>query len=168
MKYYLIVVVLFLFSCEKYTTEIPTHTLGGKYVLTRLQVTYTDQNTERDSLYLFGTRYMNNRLPDPFDTIEINKFYIHLDNSVISLKLKGVTPSGTDIWEYKQIPYFLWGYNRYNWGYLQFELPTFPQMIFKIEDDGIEHIALRGLEMWPEQKFGPKQEFSFFFRRIGP
>lgn len=168
MKYYFLFLLFFFSSCERYVTEIPTFSLSGKYVLTRLQVTSTDQNTQKDSLYLFGTTYINKKLPHPFDTMNINKFYIHLDNSVISLNSKGVSPSGTDVWEFKNIPYFQWGYNRYNWGYLQFELPTFPQMIFKIEDDGIEHLALRGFEMWPESKFGPKQEFSFFFRRVGP
>jgi hypothetical protein len=88
-----------LSSCEKFALERSDVTLSGKYVVSKLDITSVDQNTNQDSLYTLGSTYVNQLLPDPFDSIRINRFYLHMDYSTIRLNELGVSPTGKDIWE---------------------------------------------------------------------
>ena len=97
--FFILLISLFT-SCEKYVTNSKTLTLSGKYKLALLDVTSVDQNITLDSLYRPGTTYINHNIPKPFDSLVINRFYVHLDYSSIRLNLVGVTNDGRDIWEY--------------------------------------------------------------------
>lgn len=167
---------LLLVSCEKFLTEIPTLTLSGKYVVSKLDITNVDQNETRDSLYLSGTNYSNRLLPKPFDSIPINRFYIHLDYSTVRMKLLGVTPDGRDIWKYGSSPneifYNTFGGTRYNNGYMQFNYITDDGssrlITFLIEDDGTESLQLKSSGAWFNGKFGQKQVMTLTLTRVGP
>lgn len=91
-KLFLLLSVSFLlFSCEAYVSSNSDVSLSGKYVVSKVDITNVDQNQTRDSLYLNGTTYNNPLLSKPFDNIQINRFYIHMDYSTIRIKQLGVT-----------------------------------------------------------------------------
>lgn len=151
-------------------------TLSGKYVVSKLDITSVDQNTSKDSLYLVGTTYINPTLPDPFDSIDINRFYLHMDYSTLKINQLGVTPSGRDIWEYGESPneifYRVLGNTTYSKGYLQFDYLTRDNsartMTFYIEDDGLESLQLKSSGAWFKGKFGEKQVMTLYLTRVGP
>ena len=175
-KIALLIISFLLFSCEKYITGLPTLTLSGKYVVSKLDITNVDQNQTRDSLYLSGTSYVNPILPKPFDSIPINRFYIHLDYSTIRLKQLGVTPDGRDIWKYGTTPneiyYSTFGGTGYSNGYLQFSYVTEDgssrTITFFIEDDASESLQLKSSGAWFNGKFGQKQVMTMTLTRVGP
>ena len=167
--------LLFLSSCEKYALPISDLTLSGKYKLTLLDVTSVDQNISSDSLYKVGSVYKNPNLPKPFDSLVINRFYIHLDYSTIRMNLVGVSPAGNDIWEYGTSPnnifYRVLNNNTYNHGYLQFDYENqtgSKTLTFHIEEDGIESLQLQSTGSWARGKFGEKQVLTFVWTRVGP
>ena len=141
-----------------------------------MDITSVDQNTNRDSLYTIGTTYLNPVLPDPFDSIEINRFYLHMDYSTIRLNELGVSSTGKDIWEYGMSPdeifYRILGNTTYSKGYLQFDYVTKDgssrTMTFYIEDDGIESLQLKSSGAWFKGKFGEKQVMTLYLTRVGP
>ena len=169
-------ILLVLFSCEKYVTRESTVTLSGKYVVSVLDITNVDQNETRDSLYTIGSVYKNPLLPKPFDSIRINRFYIHLDYSTIKMNILGVTPDGRDIWQYGNSPneifYKIFGNNAYNNGYLQFTYNAsndyMRTMTFFIEDDNTEYLQLKSSGSWFKGKFGEKQVMTLRLTRVGP
>lgn len=176
-KIYLILTFLVLLtSCEKYVVEKSDITLSGKYVVSKIDITNVDQNTTRDSLYTIGSTYINNVLPDPFDTIDINRFYIHMDYASIRLNLLGVSPSGRDMWQYGSSPneifYNVLSNNSYSNGYLQFDYISSDgssrRMLFLIEDDGFESLQLKSAGAWFKGKFGDKQVMTMSLTRTGP
>lgn len=174
MKKLIIFLPLFtlLSSCEKFVLNKSDVTLSGKYVVSKLDITNVDQNQTRDSLYTLGSTYINNLLPYPFDTIRINRFYMHMDYSVLSLDLKGVTPDGRDIWGITPIFYKILSNNAYNSGYLQFSyepnLNGSKTLTFLIEDDGFETLQLKSSGAWFKGKFGEKQVMTLYLTRVGP
>lgn len=171
---------LFLFfvcsSCEKYVTSNTDLSLSGKYVVSKLDITNVDQNQTRDSLYTLGSTYYNSTLPHPFDTIKINRFYVHLDYNTIRMKLLGVTQDGRDIWQYgirpNEIFYRVFGNTAYHYGYLQFDYVTRDSssrmVTFLIEDDGLENLQLKSSGAWFKGKFGEKQVMTLYLTRVGP
>lgn len=172
---FLLIITGLLTSCERYVTDIKDLTLSGKYKLALLDVTSVDQNVSRDSIYRTGSVYINHNLPEPFDTMIINRFYIHLDYATIRMNLLGVSPDGQDFWEYgdKGAPIFytVVGNNSYNNGFLQFDYrPKGIQkkMIFLIEDDGFESLQLQSSGLWANGEFGEKQVMTFVWTRVGP
>lgn len=169
--------LIFLFtSCEKFSLEKSDVTLSGKYVVSKLDITSVDQNTNRDSLYTIGCTYINPALPDPFDSIAVNRFYLHMDYSTIRINEVGVTPTGQDIWEYGSSPdeifYRVFGNTTYSKGYLQFDYVTKDgsarTMTFYIEDDGFESLQLKSSGAWFKGKFGEKQVMTLYLTRVGP
>ena len=80
-----IFLILIFPSCEKFSLERSDVTLSGKYVVSKLDITSVDQNTSKDSLYTIGSLYTNSVLPDPFDSILINRFYLREQKSQRSL-----------------------------------------------------------------------------------
>lgn len=174
-KFFIILVSVFLVSCERYALPISDLTLSGKYKLTLLDVTSVDQNITSDSLYRTGTVYINRNLPKPFDSLVINRFYIHLDYSTLRMNLLGVAPSGNDIWEYGTSPNFIYyrvlNNNTYNHGYLQFDYENqtgSKTLTFHIEEDGVESLQLQSTGSWVRGKFGEKQILTFTWTRVGP
>lgn len=169
---YLFIISILLISCEKFVVSNSDITLSGKYVISKLDITNVDQNQTRDSLYTLGSTYINRSLPYPFDSIRINRFYLHMDYSVISLDLRGVTPDGRDIWGLTPIFYRVLSNNAYNNGYLQFtyEPPMggANTLTFLIEDDGFESLQLKSSGGWFKGKFGEKQVMTLYLTRVGP
>lgn len=175
-RIYLILISFLLISCERYVLETSDVTLSGKYVVSKLDITSVDQNENRDSLYLVGDVYSNPLLPDPLDSIQINRFYIHFDYSTIRINLLGVNPTGRDVWEYglspNEIFYRILSNNSYNSGFLQFDyVPkdgSSRTLTFLIEDDGFESLQLKSSGAWFKGKFGEKQVMTLYLTRVGP
>jgi hypothetical protein len=169
--------ILFLFtSCEKFVLETSDITLSGKYVVSKLDITNVDQNQTGDSLYLVGTTYINKSMSDPFDSIVINRFYLHFDYSTIRMNELGVSPTGRDIWEYgvspNEIFYRILGNNSYNNGFLQFDYVSSDKSVrtltFLIEDDGFDSLQLKSAGAWFRGKMGEKQVMTLHLTRVGP
>ena len=175
-KLYLILVLFLLTSCEKFVVETSDVTLSGKYVVSKLDITSVDQNTNRDSLYTIGDVYVNPILPDPIDSIVINRFYIHFDYSTVRMKLLGAYPSGQDIWFYGSDPNYIFyknfGGTPFHAGYLQYHYTTkegsHVSVTFLIEDDGLETLQLKSSGAWFAGKLGEKQVMTISLTRVGP
>ena len=173
---FFISVILFLSSCEKYVTNNTDLSLSGKYVVSKLDITNVDQNQTTDSLYTIGSTYYNPILPHPFDTIKINRFYIHLDYNTIRINLLGVNQSGRDIWQYgvspNEIFYRVFGNTAYHYGYIQFDYISKDNssrtLTFMVEDDGLENLQLKSSGAWFRGKFGEKQVMTLYLTRVGP
>ena len=176
MKKIILIILLFLTSCQFYVTEIKDVTLSGKYVVSKIEITNVDQNQTRDSLYLVGTVFKNSKLLDPFNNIPINNFYIHFDYSTVRMKLVGVKPSGEDIWFYGSTPNYIFyrqfGRTPFHSGYIQYSYITKEGsenlVTFIIEDDGLESLQLRSTGIWPNGQFGEKQVMTMSLTRVGP
>ena len=175
-KIYLMLLLFLLTSCEKFVVETSDVTLSGKYVVSKLDITSVDQNTNRDSLYTIGSTYVNSVLPDPIDSIVINRFYLHFDYSTVRMNELGVSPTGSDIWQYGSSPneifYRILSNNSYNNGFLQFDYITVDgsarTLTFLIEDDGFESLQLKSAGAWFKGKFGEKQVMTLYLTRVGP
>ena len=172
----LILITNLFISCEKYTVGTNL-TLSGKYSLSLLDVTSVDQNTSRDSLYRPGTTYINHNLPHPFDSLIINRFYMHFTYSEVRLNQIGVDSiSGRDNWQYGSHPYEIfykiYSNNSYNNGFIQFDYRpnggSVRRLTFLIEDDGFESLQLKSAGSWSKGKFGEKQVMTFVLTRVGP
>ena len=176
MKKIILITLLFFTSCQLYVTEIKDVTLSGKYVVSKLEITNVDQNQTRDESYLLGSTYKNSKLPDPFNEIKINNFYIHFDYSTVRMKFQGVTPSGEDIWFYGTNPnyifYTITGTTPFHSGYIQYHYTTkngsYVPMKFIIEDDGLETLQLKSSGAWFSGKLGEKQVVTMSLTRVGP
>jgi hypothetical protein len=172
MKYIILLILLLSTSCRQYFVELSDLTLSGKYVVSKLEVTSVDQNTSQDSLYSLGSTYINTEFGDPFDTIPINRFYIHFDYSTVSFGLLGVSPFGQDVWEYKNIFYNVWFNNSFYLGTLQFDYITkngeTRRMVFCIEDDGFENLQLKSSGGWINGELGEKRVMTLYLTRVGP
>ena len=174
-KIYLILVLFLLTSCEKFVLETSDVTLSGKYVVSKLDITSVDQNTNRDSLYTVGDVYVNSMLPDPIDSIVVNRFYLHFTYSTVRMNLLG-NPTGRDLWQYGSSPneifYRILSNNSYNSGFLQFDYVTVDGSVrtltFLIEDDGFESLQLKSVGAWFKGKFGEKQVMTLYLTRTGP
>lgn len=176
MRKYLLILIFLFTSCEKFVTEISDITLSGKYVVSKLDITSVDQNQSRDSLFTLGSTYRNQNLPSPFDSIRINRFYIHLDYSTIRMGRVYPSASGRDVWQYGMSPdeifYRVLNNNSYNNGFLQFtyEIKTndVRTLTFLIEDDGFESLQLKSSGSWFKGKLGEKQVMTLYLTRVGP
>lgn len=176
MKYLLLFLVLTIISCEKYSTEIQTLTLSGKYQISRLSVNYIDQSMNIDTVYRIGDVYIDENpfSPTPFDTIKIGSTYIHLDEILINLRHLGQS-SGRDIWDRRyQTDYRVFNNNRYQLGYIQFtyldviKTGSKHTLTFMIEEDGLETLQLKSSGVWPYSNYGQKKIITFLLSRVGP
>lgn len=178
MKIVLICVsLILLWRCQIYYVNNRDLTLSGKYVVSALDITNVDQPQTRDSLYRLGTTFLSkDGYPSPFDSIVINRFYLHLDYSTIRINLVRTTPEGRDIWEYGNPPneifYTILGNNAFFNGYLRFSYFTqfneYRTLTFIIEDDGFESLQLKSSGSWIRGKEGQKQVMTLYLTRIGP
>lgn len=169
--------IFFITGCEIYYVNKKELSIAGKYVVTALDVTNVDQATQKDSLYTLGSTYISKGImPDPFDSIKINRFYIHLNYSSIRMNLLGVDNSGKDIWEYggqpNEIFYRTFGTTAFFNGYLQFDYLTkknnYQTITFIIEDDGIETLQLKSSGIWFLGNSNQKQVITLYLTRVGP
>ena len=176
MKKIILIILLFLTSCQFYVTEIKDVTLSGKYVVSKLEITNVDQNQTKDEIYLIGDTYVNNNLPHPFNNIKINNFYLHFDYSTVRMDWRGSTKSGEDIWGYgvspNEIFYKTFGTTPFHSGYLQYNYTSknggHVSMAFIIEDDGMETLQIKSSGAWFDGKFGQKQVMTMLLTRVGP
>lgn len=173
MRKIIFILTLVIFtSCERYALPISDLTLSGKYKLALLDVTAVDQNVTRDSLYRPGSTYINPQLPPPFDSIVINRFYIHMDYSKIRLNLLN---ENLDLWQFgnpgEEIYYRVLNNTTYNHGYLQFDYVVNSKknrLTFHIEEDGVESLQLQSSGQWVKGELGEKQILTFVWTRVGP
>lgn len=170
-------VSLTLTGCQYFVFDSSDLTLSGKYVVNRLEITNVDQATTKDSIYRLGDTYLaKGYLPHPFDSIRINRFYLHFDYSTIRMNLLTTTPDGRDIWEYGNAPYEIFyriiGNYAFSHGYIQFTyINRYKQasnMTFLIEEDGFETLQLRSSGAWFNGKEGQKQVMTLYLTRVGP
>ena len=168
-------------GCEKYVTEVSDLTLSGKYKVSKLQVIQISNPTGKDTTYLNNQIFIDSSLPDPFDTIKINDFYIHFTYSNVMIGWVGNNPNtGREIWKYgqrlnEQIFYYRvpWTYDAYSFGKIKFEYRpinkgvVFP-VVLQIDSDLIESLQLSGLEFTPAGANGTRYRLVFTLTRVGP
>lgn len=168
-------------GCEKYVTEVSDLTLSGKYKVSKLQVIQISNPTGRDTTYLNNQIFIDSSLPDPFDTIKINDFYIHFTYSNVMIGWMGNNPNtGREIWKYgqrfnEQIFYHRipWTFDAYNFGKIKFDYRpinkgvVFP-VVLQIDSDLIESLQLSGLEFTPAGANGTRYRLVFTLIRVGP
>lgn len=175
MKKIILIILLFLTSCQFYVTEIKDVTLSGKYVVSKLEITSVDQSNPRIEKFLIGQTYVNDALGHPFNKIQINNFYIHFDYSTVRMDWIR-TESGRDIWRYGMSPneifYRISGTTPFHSGYVQFDYISkdgSPRPLkFIIEDDGLESLQLKLNGIWSNGQFGEKQVITMSLTRVGP
>ena len=181
MKPLLLLFTIFLLGCEKYVTEISELTLSGKYKVSKLQVIQTANPTERDTTYLSNQLFTESSLPDPFDSIRINDFYIHFTYSNVMIGWLGNNSNtGREIWKYGQksdelifyhrVP---WTFDAYSFGKIKFYYkPTNKGVVFpitlQVDSDMFETLQLSGLEFTPSGPNGPRYRLVFTLTRVGP
>lgn len=180
MKIFLIFLSFLLVGCEKYVTETSTLTLSGKYVLSKLTIIETSQPISKDTTYLSGQTFTNTNLPDPFDTIKVDNFYIHFDYASIRMVWYNRIQNGQrDRWEYGESPNDIfysrvpWSYDAYNLGKIQFlykpkDRNTYQPVLLQVDSDLFESLQLSGLDFAPYGKDGPHYRLIMSFNRVGP
>lgn len=173
----LLLITCLQLGCEVYYVERSELSISGKYVVSKLDVTNVDQSIDKDSLYSIGSVYIaKNDMPPPFDSIMVNRFYIHLTHASIRLNQLGVDNFGRDIWEYGNSPneifYRVFGNTAFFSGYLQFTYLTkhgnYQTMTFVIEHDGVESLQLKSSGSWFFGSEGQKQVITLYLTRVGP
>lgn len=173
----LLLLILSITGCEIYYVNHRDLTLSGKYVVSALDITYVDQSIDKDTLYRVGSTYLaKGNQPQPFDSIVINRFYLHFDYSTVRMNILRTDPTGRDIWEYGNTPneifYQVWGNNAFSYGYLRFSYFTrsgeYRTVLFLIEEDGFESLQLRSSGTWVNGKEGQKEIMTLYLTRVGP
>jgi hypothetical protein len=181
MLKYLLLILFFLTSCEKYVTEVSDLTMSGKYKVSKLQVIQIANPTGKDSTYLSNQVFINRSLPDPFDTIRVNDFYIHFTYSNVMIGWMGNNFStGVEVWKYgqkrdEQIFYnrIPWTFDAYSFGKIKFEyIPinkgvVFP-VILQVDSDTFESLQLSGFEFSPNGANGTRYRLVLTLTRVGP
>lgn len=177
MKKYLFLLLVILTSCEKYVTEVSDLTLSGKYVVSKLAVIQTNNPTTPDTVYLSNQVFVSNNLPDPFDTIKVNDFYIHFDYSTVRMNWLGNTNVGREVWKYGDKPNYIFynrvfgSYDAYTLGKISFEyVPSnrnsISRVILQVDSDLLESLQLSGFEFVSNE--GTKYRLIFSLTRVGP
>jgi hypothetical protein len=177
MRTFILFFLVFLTSCEKFTTEISDLTLSGKYVLSKLTVIETSQSNKIDTIYSINQLYINNSLSDPFDSMRVGDFHIHFDYSSVRLVWRNRAQSGMgDRWLYGEPPNEIfysrvpWTYDAYTFGKISFNYKTkdvdsYQRMIFNVDSDLLESIQLSGLSYSKNNK---NYRLILNMERIGP
>jgi hypothetical protein len=183
MKKYFLFCTLFLISCEKYTTEVSDLTMSGKYVVSKLQVLQITNPVGKDSTYLSNQTFVNSSLPDPFDSIKVNDFYIHFTYSNVMIGWLGTYIDG-ERWKYGKSPNekpndnifynrVPWTFDAYSLGKIQFQYkPLNKGVIFpvtlQVESDMFETLQLSGFEFTPNGANGTRYRLVMSLTRVGP
>jgi hypothetical protein len=177
---FLIITLLFI-SCEKYTTNVSDLTLSGKYVVSKMTIITTSHAVMIDSTYLSNSVFRDSTLPNPFNYIKVNDFYVHFDYASIRMNWIKRTTTGSlrDMWEYGESPNEIfynrlpYSYNAYDFGTIQFDYkPTnersYRRITLHIDSDLPESLQLSGLDFAPYGKNGPEYKIIFSLTRTGP
>jgi len=178
MKKYLVIFLIGLTSCEKYVTNVSDLTISGKYVVSKLVVIETNNPNQGDTTYLSNQIFINNSLPDPFDSIKVNDFYLHFDYSRVRIGLIG-TNLGREIWKYGDSPNYIfynrvpWTFDAYTLGKISFEyVPMYrnsiSRVVLQVDSDLLESIQLSGFEFISDNRLGTKKRLVFSLTRVGP
>jgi len=119
-------------------------------------------------------------LPDPFDSIVVDNFYLHFDYSSIRMVWKDRMQNGQrDRWEYGESPNEIfysrvpWSYDAFTLGKIQFgykpnDMNSYRKIILQVDSDLLESIQLSGLEFAPYGKDGPHYRLILSLNRVGP
>lgn len=176
----MVLFLVFMSSCLKYTTEISDLTLSGKYVVSKVTIIQTSQPISKDTTYLSGQLFVNKSLPDPFDSIKVDNFYVHFDYTSIRMIWHNRLQDGQrDRWEYGESPNEIfysrvpWSYDAFTLGKIQFDYKpkdraSYQRILFQVDSDLFETIQLSGLEFAPNGKDGPHYRLILSLNRVGP
>jgi hypothetical protein len=181
MKKYILLLLPFLFSCEKYVVEISDLTLSGEYVVTEVQVINSNGGVVQN--YNFGQTYSNNSLPHPFNNIKTNRFRIHFTYSEVYMSKE--VQLANDIWDweygrnkqysnkgilYYRIPYSYDSYTlgKFDFNYIPKNESSYRRVVFSVISDLPESLQLSGLEHAPHQQNGPHYTLVLKLIRVGP
>ena len=181
MKKLILILSIFLLGCEKYITNVSDLTMSGKYVVSKLQVIQTSNPTSKDTTYLNNQLFVSPNLPDPFDSIRINNFYIHFTYSNVMIYWLGNDANtGREIWRYGQrmndqifyhrVP---WTFDGYSLGAIRFHYQpknrgSITPVTFNVDSDRFESLQLSGLEFTPSGPNGSRYRLIFTLTRVGP
>jgi len=168
MKKFIILIFLFLISCEVYQ-EPTSLSLSGEYVITKVTLLSTENTTNNSGvIYNPGSHYINPYDIFPIDDIQVGFTRWHLDYSVISFN-PNILPSGTVIWGDRYVYSVINHYSNYDLGYIDITMDNGGRRIFKIIDDGVESLVLRTTNNWGAYGgSGPAQSATIYLTRIGP
>lgn len=180
MKKYFILLLFPFYSCEKFVTETSDLTMSGKYVVSKVSVIQTAQATRTDSVFLSNTLFVSHSLPDPFDSILVNNFYLHFDYSTIRMNWFNRNQNGQrDRWEYGESPNEInywrepYSYDAYTLGKISFlykpkDENSYRKLTFQVDSDLLETLQLSGLDFAPYGKDGPHYRVILSLNRVGP
>ncbi len=137
-------------GCEKYVVERSDVTLSGTYNLTK--VTISDDEGI-DSVYTYGV-CENSILPKPFDSLNINNFFIEFSYVDVRFNLLYINNLDQYVWEYggntpqTQIWTEIKGNTSYFSGILKFSYKpkgskNIEPVTFYIVDDGLTSLTLK-------------------------
>ena len=173
MKKYLLFILLCLTSCEKFVLNNSDITLSGRYVVSQVDIIYTDRPSVT---FIGGQTYVNPKLPHPFNNIKVNDFYMLFEGGGFTgwFKLGRIQPYSSNLWSYgnnRELFFDVYGNNSYNHGYLSLKyIPintnTYQNMIFRIEEDGLEHLKLLNTGVYDNQ--GNKTQIRLYLHREHP
>jgi len=176
-----LIITFFFISCEKYTTNVSDLTLSGKYVVSKMTIITTSHAVVIDSTYLSNAIFRDSMLPNPFNYIKVNDFYIHFDYASIRMNwiMRTTTGSLRDIWQYGESPNEIfynrvpYSYNAYDLGKIQFDyIPinekSYRRITLHIDSDLPESLQLSGFDFAPYGKNGPEYKIIFSLTRTGP
>jgi hypothetical protein len=173
---FLIFLVL-LTGCEKYVVEISNVTLSGLYVVDWVTIV-GDEGNDTIMTYQNGETFIDSNLHAPFNNIETNEFNINFETSSFSGDFEM-------IWLNKPVKPINWKYDTrqsydeyfeirnntsYSYGYLylHYKQPndsSVNTMIFKIEEDGHEHLKLLSSPYGPSFE---SRQIRLYLTRIHP
>ena len=162
MKNLFLFFILFLVSCEKYTTNVSDLTMSGEYKISKLRVIQTGLSPLIDTTYSGTQLFVDKDLPDPFDSIRLNKFCMHFDYSKVMIDTLGKKWKYVSI--YHRVP---WTYDAYRLGAIKFQyLPSnrtkYVTITLNVDNDGFEFLQLSGT--LPNTKY----RLVFTLTRVGP
>jgi len=145
-----------------------------------LTVIQTSQAHSDDTTYLSGSLFVNRNLPDPFDSIRIDNFYLHFDYATIRMVWIDRLQNGQrDRWDYGESPNEIFyhrvpfSFDAYTLGKIQFDYKpkdrgSYHKIIFQVDSDLFETIQLSGLDFAPNGKDGPHYRLILSLNRVGP
>ena len=164
--------LILLSGCERYVVEISDVTLSGMYVVDWVTVV-GDNSTDTIQN---GEVFTDSDLYEPFDTIKTNDFNINFESSSFSGEFEMIwldKPNTPINWKYdsrkSNYSYFeITNNTSYSYVYLRLHYGqpdnnSITTMVFKIEEDGYEHLKLLS------SPYGlNNRQIRLYLTRIGP
>jgi hypothetical protein len=167
--------LVLLSGCERYVVEISDVTLSGMYVVDWVTVV-EDKGNDTVSFYENGEVFTDSNLYEPFDTIKTNDFNINFESSSFLGEFEMIwldKPNTPINWKYdsrkSNYSYFeITNNTSYSYGYLRLNYGqhgnnSIKTMVFKIEEDGFEHLKLLSTPYGPYNR-----QIRLYLTRVGP